>query len=132
MGITRDQFLTAAARRLGRHTLPDGTALTIRELMSGEKFAAAEAGDLDENRQWRNASMLHATVVRYGACDDDGMPLFTDDDLPRLAQANETFLVSTSNAIWALSEVRDSDLKSDGAAPDAAGNERADGGAEAA
>ena len=123
----KDQFLTAIKRRQSIHTLPDGGSLPICELTAEEYFQAVEAGGFDtERRTWQNLCGFHARIVRYGACDEQGLPLFTDDDLPTLERARGwvgevSWLRSTADAIWALSGVRQSDYKSGDPAPDEAG-----------
>lgn len=115
----RDTFLAGIKRRQSIHTLPDGTTMPICELSADEYFACVEAGSADaDTKRYTNVPAFYAAIVRYGACDDTGAPLFTDDDLPQLERARNplsepSWLYGAGDAIWALSEVRQTDLKSD-------------------
>lgn len=59
-------------------TLPDGDQVHIRAM-------TAKAADLVEQAYTRTPSMMRATLMRWSICDAEGALVFSDADLPQLA-----------------------------------------------
>ncbi len=103
--MDRETFLARATHRRKPVKVPDVGTIHVREL------SAAESHDLHRRGQKSGADeldLLALATVRV-ACDEDGRPIFTDDDVPALRSLPLRVLKQITDAAAELSEIRGGD-----------------------
>lgn len=88
--LSRDEFLSATKRRFREVSLPGGKHVRIRSITAGE-WADIETKNLNLKQGGLNATGIRNSDLRLivaTVCDGDGQTIFSDSDLPKLAEAD--------------------------------------------
>lgn len=88
--MNRADFINRSAAKIREVELPDGSKIHVRALR-------AESADLFEQSN-KNSEKLINTVIA-AAVDENGQPLFTEEDRKVLAEADAGFILAIVKAV---------------------------------
>lgn len=97
----RDYFLSAAKRRFKEVPLPDGTTVRIRSITAGE-WAESDAKNYDRKNGGFSLKGLRESELRLvvlSVVDVEGNPVFTEGDIPQLADIDAGLILPLFAAI---------------------------------
>lgn len=117
MKLTRDHLLRKRPRRTKQFTFPDDfgdlagqsftvQAMTARERSEFETQFSRKGKPIPERQREIRQRLVIATVI-----DDNGMPLFADDDLGQLSEVDGAVIEYMATASQELNQITNDDLE---------------------
>lgn len=111
MSLTRDQILSAQDIRTESVEVPEWGGSVLVKVMTGTEREELETVIRDRMLLGKVGENMRATLVLFTVVDESGALLFTQADLPVLAQRSAVALTRVAEAAQRINAMRDGDIE---------------------